>query len=530
MANYNNGGQQMFKTPNGNFKVGAKWVNYINQFPDYYNPLAGGNFLSAATVEQFKEAGALGGTDGNGITYTIRNILVIGYYGNYYLGLIGYINSSNYINNCCFVYSRGIAYTTANIISQSTNFLAPSDGRQFIENSAKNYCYLFLSYDSTHSVLQNVAFMWGAGRVSHVWLDYPTWVSGGTGSWGSFYNYLLASGSGISFPLSPYESEEGGGNGDYNTNNTSVDFPTIPTLTMLGTGLVNVWNPSAYDLKQLNSWLWRDTSIFDDAKKLIDSPLSLISSLKMLPCAVSVGSEEHFCLAGVDSNINMRPVTNQFVTIDCGTVTITEFFGSALDYGAYTKLRVFLPFIGIKDLSPDDCMGGKLQIKYIVDVVTGDCVACLKCTRQNLSNVLYTYGGNMAYDVPISGLNYGAKNKADVMALSGAVGGIMSQNPSQVISSAMGIMTNKPTFERASDLKGNTGFIGERRAFLIIERPIQSLPSQFNHYKGSPSNITAQLGSLTGYTEVDTLIETNIHCTDTEFDEINELLKEGVYL
>jgi hypothetical protein len=42
--------------------------------------------------------------------------------------------------------------------------------------------------------------------------------------------------------------------------------------------------------------------------------------------------------------------------------------------------------------------------------------------------------------------------------------------------------------------------------------------------------MTAQLGTLTGYTEVNELIETNIHCTLDEFEEINDLLKSGVYL
>lgn len=505
--------------------------NEISSMPTV-SYLNGGNFLSSTTIGEFRSAGALS-ENGSTPTGILPLYIMEDNRGNdIYIGLYASLNSSGYIDNLTLCASKDTTY--ANVYTRSGGGLTTP----MIEGGENIYFYMSLQYAGG---ALRPSFCLGR-TYSRSPVSYGEWVSRWTGNptqIGAYYSSLRitawASGASVgedSFEKIAQTSEEGGGDGDYDTTNTTTEFPTLPTLSVIGTGLVNVWNPSAYDISLLNQWLWRDTSIFENAKNIIDSPLQLITSLRILPLSPVVGAEEHFCLAGQDSAINMHPVTQQYMAIDCGSIAINEYFGSALDYGAYTKIKIFIPFIGFKELSPDDCMGGSIALRYNVDVVTGDCVACIKCIRTGggLSNVLYTYGGNMAYDVPLTSLNFSAKNKADVSNAMGVVSGIMSQNPTNVISSAMGIMTNKPTLERASDMKGNTGFLGNKQPFIVIERPIQSLPANAGQYYGYPSNITSRLGDLNGYTEIDHIIETNIHCTLDEWEEINELLKDGVYL
>lgn len=500
--------------------------NKLQTTGTYWLPPA--NLLNGLTFDYFRERNALRGYVGRNQYINNTDAVWIFDVGGCSVGVIGlsgqnietpYVNGYQVIlspnANINNIYHYGINLTFSTLACEKT-------GASFIcvwRNTGAN-------------VTDHDALYLGVGAVNNYTIEEMYELSQ-QGSSARFYGSVQIKNDqdqpfyGIEIPD---ESKGGGGDGDYDTSSTSNDFPSLPTLDIIGTGIVNVWNPSSYDLKLLNQWLWRDTTIFDDAKKLIDSPLSLIVSLKIIPCGVTRGEESHFCLAGQDSAINMYPVTSQFISVDCGTIYLNEYFGSALDYGAYTKIKIYLPFVGIKEISTDDCMGGAIHLKYNVDVVTGDCVACVKCIRNNLSNVLYTYGGNLAYDVPLTALNYSSKNKADVASVVGMASGLANANPAQVISGAMGIMTSKPSFERASDLKGNTGFMAIKKAFLIIERPIQSLPSGAGNYYGYPSNITAKLGNLSGYTEVDYIIQTNIRCTDNEWEEINTLLKEGVYL
>ena len=99
------------------------------------------------------------------------------------------------------------------------------------------------------------------------------------------------------------------------------------------------------------------------------------------------------------------------------------------------------------------------------------------------------------------------------------------------VSGAINVVRSaKEQLEHAGELTGATGLLSNFTPFLMVSRPSQSLAQNYNHYRGFISNVTAQLGNLSGYTEVAELVQTNIHCTLDEFEEINDLLKSGVYL
>ena len=48
---------------------------------------------------------------------------------------------------------------------------------------------------------------------------------------------------------------------------------------------------------------------------------------------------------------------------------------SYLDFLPYTKTQLYLPYIGIVDVSTDDIMDKSMAIKYHVDILTGGCIA-----------------------------------------------------------------------------------------------------------------------------------------------------------
>ena len=91
-------------------------------------------------------------------------------------------------------------------------------------------------------------------------------------------------------------------------------------------------------------------------------------------------------------------------------------------------------------------------------------------------------------------------------------------------------MSKHSDISRGGSLGGAVGVMGDFTPYLIIHRPIQSLASDFASKKGYPANISASLGSLTGYTVVDKVHLTGIDCTDSERDEIHALLKDGVII
>lgn len=120
-----------------------------------------------------------------------------------------------------------------------------------------------------------------------------------------------------------------------------------------------------------------------------------------------------------------------------------------------------------------------------------------------------------------------AAAEAPARVAKGTRGAIMARAAANTVREVMG---GKMTVSHSGSLQGNTGLMGIKVPYLIVERPSQSLAENYKHYVGYPSNIYATLGSLTGYTECEQIVVSGINCTDGELSEIEEILKGGFYL
>lgn len=337
----------------------------------------------------------------------------------------------------------------------------------------------------------------------------------------------------------PFErdpSGPGGGGGNYNDISDPVDFPKLPTGGALESGAVVAHRVSKQTLQGIMYKLW-DTNIFailTQWQKAIQDPMNAIVSLHALPFVpVSEGSTPIW-IGNFDTELSSPEITSQYIEIDCGSLTLKEFWGSALDYSPYTKISIFLPFIGIKELAIEDVQNAQIHVKYHVDVLTGDCIAFIKCGI----SVLYHYTGNCRMTIPLTSNStdalQGALRAAGGLAstlIGGAVGGGVGIAAGATISAAANVASTKINTSRSGDLKGSISLMDDFVPYLIIHRPVQSLAASYNNFKGYPSNITETLNSLSGYTEVEHIHLTGISgATDGELREIETLLKEGVII
>ena len=332
-------------------------------------------------------------------------------------------------------------------------------------------------------------------------------------------------------------STGGGGIGLFNLQSDVIDFPQLPTLGAANSGLLTLYNPSISQLESLSRWLW-STDLLDSLEKMFAQPLDLIVTLNIVPCTPNgLGNVERIKIGGVDTGVNATRVTNQYAIVNCGTLHIPQCYGSAMDYGKYTKITLFLPFLNAVHLNTDEVMGSNLTIRYHVDLFTGSFTAFIKVTRldnngKGLEAILYSYEGNMAVSLPLTSRDFSTiyQNLAKIgtSVIGATSGGALGS--AVAIDSAISVMNNKPNLQRTSGASSTGGLLGIKKPYVIIERAIQSLPQGYNHFNGYPSNITSYLYALRGYTEVEEIIVSNFKCTQEEQDEIVKLLKEGVYL
>ena len=326
-------------------------------------------------------------------------------------------------------------------------------------------------------------------------------------------------------------SGPGGGGGDYDPTSDPIDFPSLPTGGAFASGAIKAFTVTSGTIQNVFIRLW-DSSLFDidNFQKLLESPLDAIISLQAVPVSPTVANDELIKLGGYNTEQYGKRIPSQYMTVNCGTLAVKEFWGSALDYEPYTKMEIYLPFIGVKPLKTEDCMGKTLQIKYNIDLSTGALVANIKCGQ----SVLYKFNGSFMNQIPISSRVYDAVEQLIKGAAQVGVAGLMGNAPGAVtatISTAVNVALSKAQVSRTGDLSGIPGMLDDFVPYLIIHRPAQSLANNFKSFKGYPSNITATLSSLSGYTEVEYIHLTGVDgATDTELNEIEQLLKSGVII
>ena len=72
--------------------------------------------------------------------------------------------------------------------------------------------------------------------------------------------------------------------------------------------------------------------------------------------------------------------------------------------------------------------------------------------------------------------------------------------------------------------------MGIQKPYLILTRPRQCVPSNYQKYSGFPSMMTRELSKVSGFTIIDKIFLKNISASESEIDEIKSILKEGVIL
>lgn len=330
------------------------------------------------------------------------------------------------------------------------------------------------------------------------------------------------------------DSGDGGGDGTFDETSDAIDFPALPQISAIASGMVALFNPNLSTLRELSTYLWRPEFV-DLIAKMFQSPMEAIIDLSFINVTPSTSVTNTINVGYVSTGIEAPRVSNQYVELNCGTIKVDEYWGSALDYNPYTSLEIYLPYIGLMRLDTDDCMGAELELRYHIDLLTGTCVAMIKVTKGNLSSVLYSFSGNASSHVPLSATNM-SQLVQSVMMTTAQVGiGVATGGASAVAAvsagAAMNVLGAKMHVEKGGRLDTTGGMLANKTPYLIITRPIQSLAQDYNMFKGYPSNITSVLNTLTGYTEVEYIhLEGLTDATNEEKNMIERLLMEGVII
>lgn len=309
----------------------------------------------------------------------------------------------------------------------------------------------------------------------------------------------------------------------------SGDSPIVVPATGSASALYAIYNPTLSQINAFGAWLWSDNFI-DQIKKLFNDPMQAIIGLHKVYATPATSGAQNIKVGYLDSGVSANVVSNQYTTIDCGTVTLSEYFHNVFDYSPYTQINLYLPFIGIVNLDNADVMRSSIHIVYHVDVFSGACLAEVKVTRDGAGGTLYQYTGNASVTLPISSGSY-MGIVTSIASIAGGIAGTIASGGAALpmLASAAGSALNaRAKVEHSGGFSGNAGAMGGKIPYLIISRPQVALANNFQKYIGYPANYTTKLSNCSGYVKVLECHIENVNATNSELTEIETLLKEGI--
>lgn len=322
------------------------------------------------------------------------------------------------------------------------------------------------------------------------------------------------------------EMEGGGGGGGFYRISDVVGFPPLPTLDICDTGFISLYQISPATLNALAQYMW-DDSFVNTISKLWSDPMQNIISLSIVPLGPELKYlEDAVYIGNVASSIRANRLTESMYIKDFGTVNFKENFKSFGDYAPFQKLQIYLPWIGKRELNPDDYMDGTMHLQYQIDVFSGQCIAHLKALKHGKEYVVDSYNGNVSAQFPITGANFASMYQASINGLmtmmSGTVGGLIAGASQQI--------TAKPTYEKSGTLSGNNGRFGVKTPYIFFDTPQLKESKGYRKLHGYPSNMYEKLGNCTGYVEVKYMDINGINAPEEVKDRILQKLHQGIHI
>lgn len=325
-----------------------------------------------------------------------------------------------------------------------------------------------------------------------------------------------------------FEYSETGEEGD---EPTVIDFPALPSISVLQTGFISLYRMDlgSNGLNGLASAMWGSTFL-DALHKFFgdDTPYEAIISLSIFPWANNIpsGTSQTLKIGNVTmgsdyGTISGEKITQQFYDVMLGSTTVPEYYHNSLDYAPHTKVELYLPAVGMVQLPVSVVMGKCIAVKYRIDLLSGDLCAMIAVYNDTNMNsgigVFQCHTGNIRCMCPISASD--GSNLFNTL-LQGASTGRASLSKHMFKEDVM----------QYGSYAGNKAMLNTLDPILYIRRPTDVTPTGFNLYHGFVTNQVLALGTLSGFTQVEDIALGIAGASKEDLEEIETLLKEGVYL
>lgn len=356
-----------------------------------------------------------------------------------------------------------------------------------------------------------------------------------------------------------YSKDGGYSSGSFDTSSDAIGVPELPSLGVSTTGFINIYSPSINELVNFGEDLFPDfqnapfpdlsgevglreigqalgalvDNVYNIGQSFINSKLiDYVIDCHIIPCYPSVGAKEKIKVGFKSFNQESLKVTSDYVSVDCGSLNIAEYYNNFIDYVG-TEAKLYLPFVGFVGLEPEFFQNGTIKVVYSFNIVDGSFMVHVLSTSSKSKlkdTVIGSYSGNCCVHIPITGLNYSTLVTSVLNGTGATVSNLMSGNVIGAVDNALNTLSSKPSMQNSNGYSSSSAFLGIRKPYLLISRVVSSFSSNYPQENALPLNVSKQLSEMSGLTVVKNAILDGLSCTTGEKEMIKNMLEKGVIL
>lgn len=334
------------------------------------------------------------------------------------------------------------------------------------------------------------------------------------------------------------DTSQGGGYGTGTMPTDNINIPSLPVINMSDTG-ATLYNLNSVQMKAFRSWLWT-TDWVDNLKKIRTDPIQNIIGISIADVPIPSGLNALIYVGNVSSTVEANVISNSFIELDCGEITLNEYYGSFADYEPFIATTLYLPKVGFVQIPADVCVNNTIKVVYHIELSSGEglCYIQLTSKREGFTYIWNTYTCHVTSNIVLSAQDHSQQ----LVALGNAIinTGISASNAvvnptsaTQGLTSTLSSCIDVATTKNPTSTKGNVGNMSAvmcyKKPYLLINRTNLTKPSSFQENNGYLINYTATIGDHTGFLQT-----RNYHCSfNAPYNhraEIERLMDGGVII
>lgn len=286
------------------------------------------------------------------------------------------------------------------------------------------------------------------------------------------------------------------------------------------------------------------------------NPIDVICGLKWFPFDLSTvltglaSPQNYIYFGGYQFNLpsaTVMKVINHGGYLDMGSFTIKDAFPNPSDFRnfePFCKMKIYVPTVGIQDLSYNKYRGKTVSVRLYVDIKSGSTLIALMA-----DGVLYDYfNGSCGVDIPITLTDKAQLGQAQLRNISNLAGVGINMGTAAAtadIGSAVAgfanfettmMDVNNTTADQFNVTKGGSSPMGNgcflpNYIYLIFEYIKTDETSNLNQLEGRVTNRSGTLNSFSGYLQIDSInLRTTADMSENEKNEFVNLLQSGIFI